>query len=101
MEKVKFSVNKLGEYLTANPSRRKRIIKDQKNPKGFIVIRYKDARKALVDFFANGKGDKKYIEAKIRDIIDKTVRSKLMEQDKVDGTGQGSLYRSFGAISGF
>ena len=82
MEKVKISINKLGEYLTANPSRRKRIIKDQKNPKGFIVVRYKDARNALIDFFVKGEGDKKYIEAKIRDIIDKTAQSKLMEQDK-------------------
>ena len=82
MERIKISVNKLGEYLTANPSRRKRIIKDQKEPKGYIIIRYREARKAIVDFFKKGRGDKAIIEKSIRDLIESTVHSSMMEQDR-------------------
>ena len=32
----RISVNKLGEYMTATPLRRRRIIQDQKRPKAFI-----------------------------------------------------------------
>lgn len=41
------SANKLGEYMTATPSRRRRIIKDQKRPKDFIVPRYTEAQAAI------------------------------------------------------
>ncbi|MEA9752434.1 hypothetical protein VDG03_15705 [Xanthomonas campestris pv. raphani] len=53
----KISLNKLGEYLTATPSRRKRIILDQQDPKAFIVARYSDARAEIVQFLASGMDD--------------------------------------------
>lgn len=49
--KPKISVNKLGEYIEATASRRKKIIEDQKYPQSFIVSRYSDARSALVENF--------------------------------------------------
>lgn len=51
----RISVNKLGEYLTATPARRKRIIRDQKYPPPYQVTRYRDAERAIVEFFAVGQ----------------------------------------------
>lgn len=53
----RISLNKLGEYLTATPSRRKRIIQDQQDPKPFIAARYADARSEIVQFLASGMVD--------------------------------------------
>ncbi|UPG88339.1 hypothetical protein L2Y96_13005 [Luteibacter aegosomaticola] len=57
MSKARISVNKLGEYLTATPARRRRIVQDQKAPKEFIVTRYSDARQEIVSFLADGMED--------------------------------------------
>lgn len=49
----KISLNKLGEYLEASPTRRKSIVKAQKKPPGeMIVARYGDAHAALKEYFA-------------------------------------------------
>lgn len=53
----RISLNKLGEYLTATPSRRKRIILDQQEPKPFIAARYTDARAEIVQYLASGMVD--------------------------------------------
>lgn len=53
----RISLNKLGEYLTATPSRRKRIIQDQQEPKAFIAARYTDARSEIVQYLASGMVD--------------------------------------------
>lgn len=50
----KISINKLGEYMTATPSRRKQILRDQKNPSTFKAARYKDAREAIVEYLEQG-----------------------------------------------
>lgn len=50
----KISINKLGEYMTATPSRRKQILRDQKNPSAFKAARYKDARETIVEFMEQG-----------------------------------------------
>jgi hypothetical protein len=57
MSDPKISINKLGEYLTATPSRRRRIIEDQQNPKPFIVTRYADARDEIVNYLASNMED--------------------------------------------
>lgn len=57
MKKPRISVNKLGEYLTATPSRRKRIIEDQQDPKPFITKRYGDARQEIVGFLSSDMND--------------------------------------------
>jgi len=56
-KKPKVSANKLGEYMSASPSRRNEIVKNQKYPKGYVVTRYNDARRAIIDYFLNGRGD--------------------------------------------
>jgi hypothetical protein len=50
----RISVNKLGEYIVASPRRRRAIIADQKNPKEFIVPRYREALEAIALFLVNG-----------------------------------------------
>lgn len=52
--KPKISVNKLGEYLSATPSRRRQIVKDQKDPPACKTARYRDAREAIAEHIASG-----------------------------------------------
>jgi hypothetical protein len=50
----RISLNKLGEYLQATPTRRKGIVKDQKKPPGAgIVTRYRPVAVALREYFAD------------------------------------------------
>ncbi len=53
----RISVNKLGEYLTATPVRRKRIIHDAKFPSTFMVSRYVAAENAIADWICSGGTD--------------------------------------------
>ena len=59
----RFSVNKLGEYLTANSSRRKAIIKDQKYPSTFIVSKYKEVKQAIIKYIIKDYDEKVITEA--------------------------------------
>ena len=63
----KISINKLGEYLEANPSRRRRIVFDQKNPVAFITTRYNKAREIAVEYFSSNF-DEEIILGGIEDI---------------------------------
>jgi hypothetical protein len=52
----RMSLNKLGEYLTAAmPGRRRSIIKEQREPKDFIVARYAQAEQAIREYFTTHK----------------------------------------------
>lgn len=53
----RISVNKLGEYLVATASRRRQILRDQKRPPDFKVVRYADAQRAIVDYFIDRHSD--------------------------------------------
>src|SRR5688572_13976454 len=53
----RISINKLGEYMTATPLRRRRIIQDQKRPKTFILSRYAEAQNAITRYLLTGKQD--------------------------------------------
>ncbi|MBU8897330.1 hypothetical protein DRW03_16980 [Corallococcus sp. H22C18031201] len=53
-ELPRVSVNKLGEYLTATPARRKRIIYDQKHPPEPQYLRYPEASFAITEFLCRG-----------------------------------------------
>jgi hypothetical protein len=53
----RISVNKLGEYMTATPLRRRRIVQDQKRPKGFILPRYSEAQDAIAKYLAGDELD--------------------------------------------
>ncbi len=57
MNQPHISVNKLGEYLTANPVRRRSIIKSQKEPSPAVVPLYQKAFPILERFFALGDLD--------------------------------------------
>lgn len=61
----RISVNKLGEYMTATPLRRRRIISDQLRPKAFIVPRYTEAQAAITRYLVGGMCDKALLAAEI------------------------------------
>jgi len=50
----RISVNKLGEYMTATPARRRQIVRDQKIRPAFKAARYRDARDAISSLIAAG-----------------------------------------------
>lgn len=57
-ESPRISLNKLGEYLQATPTRRKSIVRDQKKPPGAgIVTRYGPVTVALREYFKIGDKD--------------------------------------------
>ncbi len=56
----RISINKLGEYLTANPLRRRSIIKGQKNPPDVVVARYRKGYPILEQYFATRDPDVLY-----------------------------------------
>jgi hypothetical protein len=61
----RISVNKLGEYMTATPLRRRRIIFDQQRPKTFIVPRYTEAQEAITKYLVGGKQDTALLASEI------------------------------------
>ena len=70
----RISVNKLAEYMEANPYRRKQIIHDAKFPETFIVTRYGDSRPVIKDFLS-GRINAEEVRRKqgeIRDYIPKS-----------------------------
>jgi hypothetical protein len=56
-ENPSVSVNKLGQYLTATPALRKRIIHAQKNPPDPQYLRYPEAAQAIVEFLCGGRDE--------------------------------------------
>jgi len=74
--KPRFSVNKLGEYLTATATRRKKLIEDQKYPSTFITGTYKIAREAIIKYIL-----KDYDAEILNDAIEK-----IRKADEIDDT---------------
>jgi hypothetical protein len=81
MSKPRISINKLGEYLQANPQRRKKIVSDAKNPKPFVVTRYSDAREAIKNYFTSGFNTD-ILDASIEAHQGKDPASEFQEQDQ-------------------
>lgn len=81
--KPKISINKLGEYLTATPSRRKQIIEDQKYPSSFKVARYTRAREIIVNFIASGMEDDSLALIEAEKILLDAPKSPFDEQDRI------------------
>jgi hypothetical protein len=50
-------VNKLGRYLTATPTLRKRLIQAQKHPPDPQYLRYPEAAQAITDFLCRGQDE--------------------------------------------
>ena len=59
------SVNKLGEYMVASPSRRERIIADQKNPQPVRTNVYDEAQKIATRFIVSGDKNGDYLDREI------------------------------------
>jgi hypothetical protein len=58
MEKIikstpEISISPLVEFVFASERKKASIIRDQKNPSGFIVARYRTARSAFSKYFIN------------------------------------------------
>ncbi len=83
MAKPKISLNKLGEYLTASPARRRRIVQDQKDPKAFITARYADAREAIVDFLSSGMTDEEKLLSEAKRLRADTTGTDFAQQDRI------------------
>lgn len=79
----RISLNKLGEYLTATPSRRKRIIMDQQDPKAFVAARYSDARAEIVQFLASGMGDESSLVAAAKRLRLDDSGTEFAQQDRL------------------
>lgn len=83
MTNPKISLNKLGEYLTASPTRRRRIVQDQQDPKAFIAARYADAREAIVAFLASGMTDEAALLATAKHLRADPTGTDFARQDRV------------------
>jgi hypothetical protein len=77
----RFSVNKLGEYMLASASRRKKIIHDQKYPSNFIVSQYKEAREAIIKYIL-----KDYDENIIIEAIEKIKNSITLKENDIENS---------------
>lgn len=78
----KISVNKLAEYVSATPRRRRQIIKDQKNPPDFKVARYVTAREAIVNHLVSGMRDEQGAASAIKQLLEQHGGSNFAEQDR-------------------
>lgn len=83
MASPKISLNKLGEYLTASPSRRRRIVQDQQDPKAFIAARYLDARAEIVAFLASGMTNESKLLAAAKRLRSDSTGTEFSRQDRV------------------
>jgi hypothetical protein len=81
MADPKISLNKLGEYMTATPARRRRIVEDQINPKDFIAARYTDAREKITDYISGNIEEQNLIQA-ADDLRKQSYDSSFITQDK-------------------
>lgn len=77
----RISVTKLGEYTVATPARRRAIVREQRNPQKFIVLRYEHARSALVEYYAAGAKDPNPLMDKIGALASVPPSSEWNEQD--------------------
>jgi hypothetical protein len=78
----KISINKLAEYMTASPSRRKQILRDQKMPPAFKAARYKDARETIVQYMEQGMGDDEFALAKADELRQDQSGTDFVTQDR-------------------
>lgn len=81
MADPKISLNKLGEYMTATPARRRRIVEDQINPKDFIAARYGDAREQISNYIAGIIDEQDLIQV-ADNLRNQSYDSNFISQDK-------------------
>ncbi len=80
MSKPKISLNKLAEYLEANPSRRKTIVYDAKYPEAFKTTRYKEARDVIMEYLITN--DENEVLLAIDKLKKKKTSTEFQEQDR-------------------
>jgi len=78
----RISLNKLGEYLTATPGRRRKILFDQKYPSDFIVTRYNDAEAAIIEYIFSNTNDVGLLDNALEQIEGKRVETDWEVQTK-------------------
>lgn len=78
---AQISVNKLGEYMTATPTRRRSIVKDQQKENPFIFARYNDARNAFCDLLT-GSMSPDELDLKIEELSQFSSDKPMVESDK-------------------
>lgn len=76
----RISLSKLGEYLTAAPLRREKIIRDQKFPQAFIVARYEEAASTITTYLISEKRKNSFL----KNTIDILMRRKTATTWEVD-----------------
>lgn len=81
VKQPRISLNKLGEYLHANPARRKKIVEDAKYPVNFIRTRYSYARTVIQEYFSSNF-DENILDEGIDNLINKRVESEFEENDR-------------------
>jgi hypothetical protein len=64
----RISVNKLGEYITSSPIRRRTILRNQKYPSEIIITRYNDCVDPIINFFADPVHDPGRLHRAIEEI---------------------------------
>lgn len=62
----RITLNALAEYLTAAAGRRRTIVTEQKRPKGFQVVYYREAEDAIAQCLAAGGTDQRPLDSVLR-----------------------------------
>ncbi len=79
--KPTISINPLADYIYATDNRKKRIIKQQKNPPSIIVARYTTARAAIKECVKN-EYNKSFIYDAVQKLQTRDVKTKWAMDDK-------------------
>ena len=82
MIQPKISLNQIGEYLNANPDRRKSIVHNAKYPKNFIVARYTTAKKIINNYIISGYDDEILMDG-IKKLKEEHADSNFKEQNRI------------------
>ncbi len=77
--KPRISINKLAEYLTAAPARRRAIVKEQKYPATFRTVWYDAACTAIVQFLCAEEPDEEKLVSEIERLYTKTPANESEE----------------------
>ena len=85
MKKPYISINKLAEYMTANPLRRRQIITALKKDSDFIKVRYYEVRNIIVPFF------KSEYDSSILDTTIKKIEEKVKDTTWTDSDDPNSI----------
>lgn len=75
----RISTNKLAEYMRATPSRRRKIIEQQKNPPTYMVTWYADAQSAITKFILGGCADESILKNEINRLNGLTTQNETEE----------------------